>query len=55
MAIIAVILVVFLLLPFRIAAVAATAIPVTVSVTLTLLNTFGIELHQGVERLVERS
>ncbi len=46
MAIIAVILVVFLLLPFRIAAVAATAIPMTVSVTLALLNTFGIELHQ---------
>jgi multidrug efflux pump subunit AcrB len=46
MAIIAVILVVFLLLPFRIAAVAATAIPMTVSITLALLNTFGIELHQ---------
>lgn len=46
MAITAVILVVFLLLPFRIAAVAATAIPMTVSVTLALLHTFGIELHQ---------
>jgi multidrug efflux pump subunit AcrB len=46
MAIIAVILVVFLLLPFRIAAVAATAIPMTVSMTLALLNIFGIELHQ---------
>ncbi len=46
MAIIAVILVVFLLLPFRIAAVAATAIPMTVSITLALLNVFGIELHQ---------
>ena len=46
MAIIAVILVVFLLLPFRIAAVAATAIPMTVTITLALLNVFGIELHQ---------
>ncbi len=46
LAIIAVILVVFLLLPFRIAAVAATAIPMTISVTLALLHTFGIELHQ---------
>jgi multidrug efflux pump subunit AcrB len=46
MAIIAVMLVVFLLLPFRIAAVAATAIPMTVSITLALLNAFGIELHQ---------
>ena len=46
MAITAVILVVFLLLPFRIAAVAATAIPMTVSVTIALLHTFGLELHQ---------
>ncbi len=46
MAIGAVTLVVFLLLPFRIAAVAAAAIPMTVSITLTLLHTFGIELHQ---------
>lgn len=46
MAIVAVILVVFLLLPFRIAAVAAAAIPMTVSITLALLRTFGIELHQ---------
>jgi multidrug efflux pump subunit AcrB len=46
MAIIAVILVVFLLLPFRIAVVAAAAIPMTVSVTIALLHTFGIELHQ---------
>jgi multidrug efflux pump subunit AcrB len=46
LAIIAVIIVVFLLLPFRIAAVAATAIPMTVSVTIALLHTFGIELHQ---------
>ncbi len=46
LAIIAVILVVFLLLPFRIAAVAAAAIPMTISITFALLNTFGIELHQ---------
>ena len=46
LAIIAVILVVFLLLPFRIAAVAATAIPMTISITFALLHTFGIELHQ---------
>lgn len=46
MAIIAVIMVVFLLLPFRIAVVAATAIPMTVSITLALLNALGIELHQ---------
>jgi multidrug efflux pump subunit AcrB len=46
LAIIAVILVVFLLLPFSIAAVAATAIPVTVSITFALLHLFGIELHQ---------
>ncbi|HBZ20868.1 MAG TPA: AcrB/AcrD/AcrF family protein [Bacteroidales bacterium] len=46
MAIISVILVVFLLLPFRIAAVTATAIPITVSITLALLNVFDIELHQ---------
>lgn len=46
MAITAVILVVFLLLPFRIAAVAAMAIPMTVSITLGLLYAFGIGLHQ---------
>jgi multidrug efflux pump subunit AcrB len=46
LAIIAVILVVFLLLPFPIAAVAAAAIPMTISITFALLNTFGIELHQ---------
>jgi multidrug efflux pump subunit AcrB len=46
LAICAVILVVFLLLPFRIAAVAATAIPVTVSVTFAILHIFGLELHQ---------
>lgn len=46
LAIISVILVVFLLLPFSIAAVAATAIPMTVSVTIGILHIFGIELHQ---------
>ncbi|MGB8491525.1 MAG: efflux RND transporter permease subunit [Bacteroidales bacterium] len=46
LAIVAVILVVFLLLPFRIAAVAASAIPVTVAITFALLRTIGIELHQ---------
>jgi multidrug efflux pump subunit AcrB len=46
LAIIAVIIIVFLLLPFRIAAVAATAIPMTVSITFALMHTFGLELHQ---------
>jgi multidrug efflux pump subunit AcrB/outer membrane protein TolC len=46
LAIISVVIVVILLLPFRIAAVAATAIPMTISVTFALLHTFGIELHQ---------
>ncbi len=46
LAIISVILVVFLLLPFSIAAVAAAAIPMTVSVTIGLLHVLGIELHQ---------
>ena len=46
LAICAVILVVFLLLPFRIAAVAATAIPMTVSVTFAIMDIFGLELHQ---------
>lgn len=46
LAIAAVILVVFLLLPMSIAAVAATAIPITISVTFALLDIFGIELHQ---------
>jgi multidrug efflux pump subunit AcrB len=46
LAIIAVILVVFLLLPFPIAAVSATAIPMTVSITFALMHIFGIELHQ---------
>jgi multidrug efflux pump subunit AcrB len=46
MAIAAVILVVFLLLPLNIAAVAAAAIPMTVSVTFALLHAIGVELHQ---------
>jgi multidrug efflux pump subunit AcrB len=46
LAIIAVILVVFLMLPMSIAAVAATAIPMTISITFALLDFFGIELHQ---------
>jgi multidrug efflux pump len=46
LAVISVMLVVFLLLPFRIAAVAAAAIPMTISITFALLHTFGIELHQ---------
>lgn len=45
-AIVAVIIVVVLLLPFRIAAVAATAIPMTVAVTFALMHAFGIELQQ---------
>lgn len=46
LAIISVIIVVILLLPFRIASVAAMAIPVTIALTFALMNTFGIELHQ---------
>jgi multidrug efflux pump subunit AcrB len=46
LAILSVIIVVVLLLPLRIAAVAATAIPMTVAVTFALLHTLGIELHQ---------
>ncbi len=45
-AIIAVIIVIVLLLPFRVAAVAATAIPMTIATTFLLINSFGIELHQ---------
>lgn len=45
-AIIAVIIVIMLLLPFRIAAVAATTIPMTISITFVILHVFGIELHQ---------
>ncbi|MFV0346206.1 MAG: efflux RND transporter permease subunit [Bacteroidales bacterium] len=46
LAIISVIIVLLLLLPFRMAAIAATAIPATVAVTFAMLNGFGIELHQ---------
>lgn len=46
LAIVSVVVVTILLLPFRIAAVAAMAIPVTVSVTFALLHMIGIELHQ---------
>ena len=46
LAIISVVVVVILLLPFRIAAVAATAIPMTIAVTFALMQAFGIELHQ---------
>lgn len=46
LAIFSVIVVVFLLLPFSIAAVSATAIPMTVFITFALLHFFGIELQQ---------
>ena len=46
LAILSVIIVVLLLLPLRIAAVAAMAIPMTVAVTFAVMNTLGIELHQ---------
>jgi len=46
LAIISVVIVTVLLLPLRIASVAAMAIPVTVAVTFALLHVFGIELHQ---------
>ncbi|MBS1641574.1 MAG: efflux RND transporter permease subunit [Bacteroidetes bacterium] len=46
LAILSVVIVVLLLLPFRIAAVAAMAIPMTVAVTFALLQALGIELHQ---------
>jgi multidrug efflux pump subunit AcrB/outer membrane protein TolC len=45
-AILSVIVVTMLLLPFRVALVSAVAIPVTISATFGLLNAFGIELHQ---------
>ena len=45
-AIIAVIIVTILLLPFRIASVAAMAIPVTIAVTFAMLDILSIELHQ---------
>ncbi len=46
LAIISVIIVVVLLLPFPIAAVAATAIPMTISVTFAMMHILGIELQQ---------
>lgn len=45
-AIVAVILVTMLLLPMRVALVAAVAIPVTVSITFALLDMIGVELQQ---------
>lgn len=45
-AIIAVILIIMLMLPFRIALVASMAIPMTVATTLAVMNLFGIELQQ---------
>ncbi len=46
LAILAVVVVIILMLPFRIAVVASAAIPMTVAITLALMNFFGIELHQ---------
>jgi multidrug efflux pump subunit AcrB len=45
-AVLAVILVTVLLLPLRVAAIAALAIPATVAVTVAALRALGIELHQ---------
>lgn len=45
-AIIAVILIIMLMLPFRIALVASMAIPMTVATTLAIINMCGIELQQ---------
>ena len=45
-AIVAVILVTILLLPFHVALIAALAIPVTVAITFGVMNLFGVELHQ---------
>lgn len=42
----AVILVTVVLLPLRVAAIAAVAIPITVAITVSILNAVGIELHQ---------
>jgi multidrug efflux pump subunit AcrB/outer membrane protein TolC len=42
----AVILVTVLLLPLRVATIAAVAIPITVAITVSILNAVGIELHQ---------
>jgi multidrug efflux pump subunit AcrB len=46
LALVAVVLVTVLLLPIRVAAIAAFAIPVTISATFVLMRMFGIELHQ---------
>lgn len=46
LAIVSVIVVVILLLPFRIASVAAMAIPMTVALTFAIMDVLGIELHQ---------
>ena len=46
LAILSVIVVVVLLLPLRIATVAAMAIPMTVAVTFAVMHALGIELHQ---------
>jgi len=45
-AVLAVILVTGVLLPLRVAAMAAVAIPITVAVTIAVLDVLGIELHQ---------
>jgi multidrug efflux pump len=45
-AIVAVIAVTMLLLPMRVAAIAATAIPVTIAITFAAMRALGIELHQ---------
>ena len=42
----AVIFVTMLLLPIRVASIAAMAIPITIAVTFALLNVMGIELHE---------
>lgn len=42
----AVVLVTMLLLPFRVASIAAMAIPVTIAITFRTLNSLGIELHE---------
>ncbi|SFE43885.1 Multidrug efflux pump subunit AcrB [Chitinophaga sp. CF118] len=46
LAIASVILVVMLLLPFRVAAVASVAAPISILITFGLINIMGIELHQ---------
>lgn len=45
-AIVAVIVVVMLLLPFRIASISAIAAPVSIAITFAILNLVGIEIHQ---------